>query len=66
MAEHKAEADKKHGDKLESLVERIASGPREKRSGDPGRKEPAELQDDDDEDIQNDDVEIRRDVGEPD
>lgn len=66
MPEQKVEADKKHGDKLESLVDRIAGGPKEKRPGDLGRREPAELQDDDDEDLQNDDVEIRRDVGDPD
>jgi hypothetical protein len=66
MPEHKVEADKKHGDKLESLVDRIASGgPRERRGDAGGRSDPAELQDDD-EDVQNDDVEIRRDIGEPD
>ena len=52
--------DKKHGDKLESLIDRTAEGQGEEgRDGD----DPTLLQDDDDEDVQNDDdAEDRRDV----
>ena len=64
MPERRREGTKKHGDELESLIDRAASNsPPEKRGA--GAEDPAELQDDDDEDIQNDDGDERRDVGRP-
>ena len=60
MAKPRSEEEKKHGDKLGSLIGR--TGAHEKR--DDGA-DPAQLQDDDDEDVQNDDVSDRRDVGKP-
>jgi hypothetical protein len=77
MPKTPSEDDKKHGDKLESLIERTGGNP----SARGGRDDSAEedepallsddddatlLQDDDDEDFQNDDGETYRDVGEPD
>ena len=59
----KSEPTKKHGDKMEPLIEKTQrdSAQREDtRSGD----DPAALQDDDDEDIENDEAEDRRDIGE--
>jgi hypothetical protein len=51
---------KKHGDKMEPLIDRTGS------TASPGAEEdPAQLQDDDDEDLENDNVEDRRDVGKP-
>jgi hypothetical protein len=55
------EDTKKHGDKLESLIERTSGG----SSADPNENandDAADLQDDDDEDVQNDNPESRRDV----
>ena len=64
MPERTNEDSKKHGDVLQPLVDRA------KRGASPGKRQeggidPTELQDDDDEDVQNDDSEDRRDVGEP-
>ncbi len=58
------EAGKKHGDKLEPLIDEAAgrSPPDEEDVDD----DPTLLQDDDDEDVENDDVHDRRDVGERD
>ncbi len=63
MPQPKSEDNKKHGDVLQPLVDRA------KRGASPGKREegeadPAELQDDDDEDVQNDDPDDRRDVDE--
>ena len=63
MAKARREGTKKHGDELESLIDRTGNdSTRSKtvRTGD----DPTELQDDDDEDVQNDDVDDRRDVDE--
>ena len=63
MPKTKSEATKKHGDKLEPLIDRTGSrSSPEERNETPG-DDPAELQDDDDEDVQNDEVEDRRDIG---
>jgi hypothetical protein len=63
MPQPKNEDNKKHGDVLQPLVDRakrgVSPGPRGE-----GGTDPAELQDDDDEDVQNDDTEDNRDVGE--
>ena len=66
MPKPQSEDDKKHGDKLESLIDRTggASPPR-KRNESAADDDATRLQDDDDEDVQNDDVEDHRDVGEP-
>jgi hypothetical protein len=67
MPKTRGEDDKKHGDKLESLIERTrgnASSRNGKEWEEDEDEDPAALQDDDDEDVQNDDVETRRDVGE--
>ena len=66
MPKPQREDDKKHGDKLEPLIDRTAGG------SSPGQREQTdddsaeELQDDDDEDVLNDDPADRRDVGESD
>jgi hypothetical protein len=64
MPKPKSEEDKKHGDKLESLISRTGAASRDESDESDDEEEPAELQDDDDEDVQNDDPESRRDVGE--
>lgn len=79
MTKPKKEVSKKHGDKLEPLIESTAGGSRvnagrspqenARRSApeeDSAEDDPTLLQDDDDEDLQNDDVDDRRDVGERD
>jgi hypothetical protein len=53
---------KKHGDKLESLVDRTSGRSPPADQNEDGDDDAADLQDDDDEDVQNDDVENRRDV----
>ena len=61
MAKARREGTKKHGDELESLIDRTGNDStrsKTERTGD----NPTELQDDDDEDVQNDDVDDRRDV----
>jgi hypothetical protein len=64
MPKPRSEEEKKHGDKLESLIGRTGgASPREGRDDDARHEDPAQLQDDDDEDVQNDDVSDRRDVG---
>jgi hypothetical protein len=64
MPKPRSEDDKKHGDKLEPLIERTG---RRSSSEKPGATtDPAELQGDDDEDSRNDHAVGRRDVGEPD
>lgn len=67
MPKIQREDDKKHGDKLRSLVERKESAEDDEPSlaRDDDDFDPALFQDDDDEDVQNDDVDTRRDV-EPD
>ena len=50
MPKRKSEDSKKHGDPMESLVR---------------REDPAQLQDDDDESVDNDSGEDRRDIGDP-
>ena len=57
--------DKKHGDKLHSLVERTGgrSSPSKREASE--EDEPVLARDEDDEDVQNDDLDTRRDV-EPD
>jgi hypothetical protein len=61
MPRTQSEEDKKHGDKLESLIERTGGGAGKSAADD----DATQLQDDDDEDVQNDDAEDRRDVGAP-
>jgi hypothetical protein len=61
MPKTKGGVTKKHGDKMEPLIDRTGS-----RASPGAEDDPAQLQDDDDEDLQNDDVEDRRDVGEQD
>ena len=65
--------DKKHGDTLQDLIDRTGRNPsprkrQESADDDDALPEddddPALLEDDDDENVQNDDVEARRDVGE--
>jgi hypothetical protein len=63
MPQPKNEDNKKHGDVLQPLVDRAKRGASPDRRGE-GGTDPAELQDDDDEDVQNDDTEDNRDVGE--
>ena len=66
MPKPRGEEEKKHGDKLESLIGRTGgAASREQRADDAGGQDPAQLQDDDDEDVQNDDGADRRDVGKP-
>ncbi|HSC14737.1 MAG TPA: hypothetical protein VLI71_06440 [Gammaproteobacteria bacterium] len=66
MPKPRSEEEKKHGDKLESLIGRTGGGSsREGRNDDAGDEDPAQRQDDDAEDAQNDDVSDRRDVGKP-
>lgn len=59
MPRKASESDKKHGDKLESLVQRTAEG---QEAEDQENDDPTLLQDDDDESAENDDAEDRRDV----
>ena len=59
MPRKASESDKKHGDKLESLVQRTAEG---KEAEDRENEDPTLLQDDDDESAANDDADDRRDV----
>jgi hypothetical protein len=64
MPKPRSEEEKKHGDKLESLIGRTGGGAtHEERDENAGDEDPAQLQDDDDEDVQNDDAADRRDVG---
>lgn len=64
MPKPQREEDKKHGDKLESLIDRTAGqSSTEGRNQGGGKHDPAQLQDHDDEDVQNDDADSRRDVG---
>jgi hypothetical protein len=64
MAKQPTEDIKKHGDTMEPLIERTggSSSPR-KRSAE---QDPAEFQDEDDEELETDDAEDLRDVGESD
>ena len=65
MPKPRSEEEKKHGDKLESLIGRTGgAASREERDDETGGQDPTQLQDDD-EDVQNDDVRDRRDVGKP-
>lgn len=77
MPKTRNEVSKKHGDKLEPLIERAGNRPPQEAEGteddpallrddDDENDDPALLQDDDDEDAQNDDVDERRDIGERD
>jgi hypothetical protein len=65
MQKTPSEDEKKHGDRFEPLIDRTMGG---SSQGKPGHEadadDPAELQDDADEDVENDDPEDRRDVGE--
>ena len=61
MTKPKREPSKKHGDKLEPLIDDAAG-----RSPPEEEDAPALLQDDADEDVESDDVDDRRDVGERD
>lgn len=70
MPKPKSEEDKKHGDKLESLISRTGGAASRDESNESNESDESdesnesdELQDDDDEDVQNDDPESRRDVG---
>jgi hypothetical protein len=66
MPNTQKEDDKKHGDKLESLIDRTGgSSSPQRRTERAADDDPTKLQDDDDEDVQNDDVQDRRDVGNP-
>lgn len=73
MPSRKGEVSKKHGDKLEPLIERTAGGSsREDEGRSPGEEEerddddPTLLQDDDDEDVENGDFDDSRDIDERD
>ena len=68
MTKPKREASKKHGDKMEPLIDKAAGRSPEDESVDDESvdDDPTLLQDDDDEDFENDDVDDRRDVGERD
>ena len=66
MPKTQREDNKKHGDKLEPLIERTGGGSSPRDREQTGEDSPEELQDDDDEDVQNDDPADRRDVGERD
>ena len=57
MAKAKDEDDKKHGDKLESLIDR--TGGRSSPQNRPTEDDPAQLEDDDEEDLESDDREDR-------
>lgn len=60
------EDDKKHGDKLESLIDRTVGSSSPRKPNESAADDDAtELQDDDDEDVENDDLEDRRDGGAP-
>ncbi len=60
MPRKSSEGEKKHGDKLESLVQRTAEG---REAEDEENDDPTLLQDDDDESVRNDDdAEDRRDA----
>jgi hypothetical protein len=50
MPKTQGEEDKKHGDKLESLIERTGGSAREREES--GEDDPAALQDDEDEDME--------------
>lgn len=70
MPKPKSEEDKKHGDKLESLISRTGGAASRDESNESNESDESdesnesdELQDDDDEDVQNDDPESGRDVG---
>jgi hypothetical protein len=58
MPTPKSEDAKKHGDKLEPLIERTTG---EEPAEASGKEDPAQLQDDD-EDVENDAVSTRRDI----
>lgn len=64
MPKAKSEDIKKHGDKLEPLIDRVGSGSSPGKGKERADANPAELQDDDDEDLQNDVAEEGRDIGE--
>ena len=80
MPKTQSESDKKHGDELQSLIERTGGKasprkPKERPADDDPTElvadddDPVSLEDDDeedDEDVQDDDVASYRDVGEPD
>jgi hypothetical protein len=61
MPKTQSEDDKKHGDKMAPLIDRTTGSSGGKRKG-AGRDDPAELQDDDDEDLENDNADSGRDV----
>jgi hypothetical protein len=63
MPKPRSEEEKKHGDKLESLIGRTGGASSRQGRDDDADEDAAQLQDDDDEDVQNDDVSDRRDVG---
>ena len=64
MPKPRSEEDKKHGDKLESLIGRTGgAASREERDDAAGDQDAAQLQDDDDEDVRNDAGADRRDAG---
>jgi hypothetical protein len=63
MPKTQSEENKKHGDKLEPLIERTKRGAAEEPRDTGADEDSADLQDDDDEDLQNDDVDDQRDVG---
>jgi len=76
MPKTRGEDDKKHGDKLESLIERTGGNPSSRKGtesedeDEPPRQDDdddaALLQDDEDEDFENDDIDTDRDVGDRD
>jgi len=77
MPRTRGEDDKKHGDTLESLIERTGGKPSAREQEESADEDEPELlpddeddagllEDDDDEDVLNDDAEDLRDVGEPD
>lgn len=64
MPRQPSEGEKKHGDKMESFIDRTADQPATRESDSSGAEDdPALLQDDDDEDVQSDGGTDRRDIG---
>jgi hypothetical protein len=76
MPKIRGEDDKKHGDRLESLIERTGGNPSAQERSDstdeeeselrPDDEDEALLEDDDDEDVLSDDADDLRDLSEPD
>jgi hypothetical protein len=64
MPKSKGEATKKHGDKMEPFIERTGGNTPRERPDESVDDDPTMLRNDTEEDVQNDDVENPRNVGE--